>query len=262
MNRTRVVRALVALLFSLGLAVPAGVGMTATAPQGPVAQAGDTPLAAAVGAPDEQACTWTGTWAIRWYANTDTMTLTQSGNQVTGSYPSNNGRVSGTVAGNRVTGTWTEGSSSGRFEWTIDPSCNSFTGTYGHGTSTTGGPWSGTRVGSAPTGQATGQAADLTGLWRDNGRANALYRIRQVGDQVYWSMDATAAGSYANVFVGTVRGDRIEGRWVDLPGSPALGGGALTLRIASNNRLVKVAEPTPPYGASEWVRQGSQTPLE
>jgi hypothetical protein len=73
---------------------------------------------------------------------------------------------------------------------------------------------------------------------------------------VYWSVDATDLGSFANVFVGTIEGDRIRGRWVDLPGSPSLFGGALTLRIESNNRLVKVDESPCCYGAREWVRQG------
>ncbi|MEX0790623.1 MAG: hypothetical protein WD178_07610 [Actinomycetota bacterium] len=103
-------------------------------------------------------------------------------------------------------------------------------------------------------GRVGGGAADLTGLWQDNSGAD--YRIRQLGTTVYWSMDATAVGSYANVFVGTIDGATITGSWVDLPGSPDLGGGDMTLRIDSPNHLVKVRESPCCYGAQEWFRQG------
>jgi LCCL domain len=103
------------------------------------------------------------------------------------------------------------------------------------------------------------QSVDLTGLWQDNTGGGAVYRVRQIDDYVYWSVDATAVRSFANVFVGTIEGTIITGYWVDLPGSPALSGGALTLRIDSNNHLVKIDE-SAAYGAQEWFRQGSERP--
>jgi len=108
---------------------------------------------------------------------------------------------------------------------------------------------------SSPRG-VQAQAVDLTGLWQDDTGGGAVYRVRQVGDQVYWSVDATAVRSFANVFVGAIDGAVIAGHWVDLPGSPQLGGGALTMRIDSNDHLVKVDESSA-YGAREWFRQGS-----
>jgi hypothetical protein len=115
----------------------------------------------------------------------------------------------------------------------------------------------GARGSEQPLAQGGSGGVDLTGLWQDDTGGGATYRLRQVGDRVYWSVDGTSQGSYANVFVGTIEGDRVRGTWVDLPGSPGLGGGAVTLRIASNNQLVKVEESPCCYGASQLTRQGS-----
>ena len=49
-------------------------------------------------------------------------------------------------------------------------------------------------------------------------------------------------GSFVNLSYGEISGNTITGIWVDLPGSPSLGGGNLTLTIESNDRLVKAGE--------------------
>jgi uncharacterized protein DUF4751 len=102
------------------------------------------------------------------------------------------------------------------------------------------------------------QTLDLTGLWLDDTGGGGVYRVRQVGNKVYWGIDASSKGSFANIFVGEISGNSITGMWVDLPGSPALGGGNLTLRIESNNKLVKVGENPCCYRAQSWTRQGTQ----
>ncbi|MCA9839668.1 MAG: hypothetical protein KC422_22365 [Trueperaceae bacterium] len=99
------------------------------------------------------------------------------------------------------------------------------------------------------------QVFDLTGFWQNPG-GSATYRVRQIGNTVYWTVDGTAVGSYANVFIGELYGNTLTGTWVDLPGSPNLGGGNLSLQIQSNDYFFKVAESTL-YAAQEWVRQGS-----
>jgi hypothetical protein len=102
------------------------------------------------------------------------------------------------------------------------------------------------------------QSFDLTGLWHDNTTGSSTtYRIRQIGNAVYWSVDGTAVGSYANVFFGEISGNTLTGTWVDLPSSPALGGGNLTLQIKSNDWFVKTGENPCCYAAQEWVRQGT-----
>jgi hypothetical protein len=100
------------------------------------------------------------------------------------------------------------------------------------------------------------QSFDLTGLWQDNTGGGAIYHVRQIGNVVYWSVDATSLGSYANVFFGEITGNTITGTWVDLPNSPSLSSGNLTLQIQSNDWFIKVSESNV-YGAQEWIRQGT-----
>jgi len=104
---------------------------------------------------------WTGTWHTTTAGNYQyTMTLKQSGASVTGTYISVNGGVaqpiSGTVSGDKLTGTWTDGvdatgstknASSGPFEYTMDATRNAFTGVWGTvpGQTMTR-RWGGTRV--------------------------------------------------------------------------------------------------------------------
>src|SRR5262249_26568614 len=45
----------------------------------------------------------------------------------------------------------------------------------------------------------------------------------------------------------------LTGRWVDLPGGQLQNTGMLTLRVESNDRLVKIGESIP-YGGSVWAR--------
>lgn len=116
-------------------------------------------------------------------------------------------------------------------------------------------------VGNAPppssTGgppSATGSSYDLSGLWLDDTGGGGIYRVRQVGNQVYWNVDGVSKGSFANFFHGEISGNTVNGEWVDLPGSPTLSGGKLVLRIESKDRLVKVSSSNS-YGAKEWRRQ-------
>ncbi len=90
-----------------------------------------------------------GSWSTDWGA----LQLSQSGSTVTGTYTHDSGKIIGTLSGHTLTGTWSEAPSyagdqdSGKFVWTISDDFNSFTGTWGYGSSSTGGGWSGTREG-------------------------------------------------------------------------------------------------------------------
>jgi hypothetical protein len=111
-------------------------------------------------------------------------------------------------------------------------------------------------IAAVPTTTAPAPAIiDLTGLWLDSG-GRAVYRVRQVGNRVYWSVDAGAGGSI-NVYVGEMSGNVINGVWVDLPQSSTYNTGQLNLRIDSKDHLVKVGENPCCYGAQEWRRQGT-----
>src|SRR5262245_5498007 len=99
-----------------------------------------------------QACSWTGTW--RSSAAGATVTLMQSGNQVTGD-DGNSDQINGTVTGNRLTGRWTHGGDSGAIDWTMDASCNSFTGTFGSNSGRPADSFSATRLTGASAPPAT-----------------------------------------------------------------------------------------------------------
>jgi hypothetical protein len=101
---------------------------------------------------------------------------------------------------------------------------------------------------------------DLSGLWRNPG-GSATYRFRQIGNKLHWIVDAVSAGSFANIFEGDISGASIEGSWIDLPGSPSLGGGKLSLKIESDCKIVKTVESNS-YGASVWVKKDSMCDLD
>jgi hypothetical protein len=97
--------------------------------------------------------------------------------------------------------------------------------------------------------------ANLSGLWKDDSSGGAVYRVRHDGNAFHWLVDGTPQGSHVNIGVGSVASGVVTVRWVDLQGSPTLGGGDLTLRIESADRLVKIGS-TAHYGANAWSRVG------
>lgn len=80
--------------------------------------------------------------------------------------------------------------------------------------------------------------AQLTGEWTDEN--GACYRIRQVGNVVYWNYEDLPR--VENVFTGYLAKNILTGTWADLPGGQIMGSGTLSLRVESNNRMVKIAE--------------------
>ena len=95
-----------------------------------------------------QSCDWTGSWST----NYGQMELQQSGITVTGTYTWDQGRIQGSVFGNRLVGTWSEAPSysptadAGDFEFTLSDDCNSFSGRWRYGSSGEWRTdWSGTR---------------------------------------------------------------------------------------------------------------------
>ncbi len=93
---------------------------------------------------------------------------------------------------------------------------------------------------------------DLTGRWSVDGRLAVA--IRQIGGDVFWGPIAGEATASAHVFVGRIDGDVLAGRWVDLPGNPALGQGTLRLRIESQDRMVNM-DPSSTFAGKVWIRR-------
>jgi hypothetical protein len=79
------------------------------------------------------------------------MMLTQTGNQVTGTYVDCSNpaaTISGTVAGSVLDGTWTEPchNAQGLIHFVLSADGSSFTGLWGLGSATPTGAWNGTRA--------------------------------------------------------------------------------------------------------------------
>ena len=103
-----------------------------------------------------QACSWTGTWRRLEGTGTAVVTLTQTGNEVTGDDGVGD-PISGTVSGNRFTGRWSHGSDGGALELTMDASCNRLSGTFGWAPPRAPDPFTATRLSGAPRGVGVDQ---------------------------------------------------------------------------------------------------------
>ncbi len=158
------------------------------------ATATPTPAATAVASP------WSGQWVTDCgSASCGTANLIQSGNVVTGTF-ADDGKISGTANGNRLTGTWTRSGTSGSFDWWLGGSNNKWRGNYN---SVNG--WCGYRAGEtepAPCGVGT-----FAGDWNVIGETfSGLMSIYQDGRQF--------TGSYAGGTVnGTIDGSQATGTW-------------------------------------------------
>jgi len=97
------------------------------------------------------------------------------------------------------------------------------------------------------------QNYDLTGYWQTDDKTGVTHFIRQINNEIYWYM-SNPPNSF-NVFQGTIVGNIITGKWIDLPGSTTLSEGTLAIRIESDNRLVKLSDSGKErYGATVWNR--------
>lgn len=79
----------------------------------------------------------------------------------------------------------------------------------------------------------------LNGYYKGND--NGHYYVRTVGNQVYW-FGEHQNGNWANVFLGTLTGNRVNGTFYDIPKGGAKGSGALVLEINTNgNAFTKIS---------------------
>ena len=161
----------------------------------------------------------TGDWSGTWGSNWGQMTLTQSGNQVTGSYTHDNGRISATVSGNTLRGIWSEAPSyappddAGEMVFNMSADRQSFTGDWRYG-STGGwqsGGWTGTRLGSPTNDTITGNC-DWSGTW-DFDWSGEL-KLLQTGSHVTGTY-IPGGWTYTGTIDGTVSGNAFEGTWTE-----------------------------------------------
>lgn len=75
----------------------------------------------------------------------DEMTLSISGNKVTGTYKWKDGRIEGTLNGTTLTGWWYQSNGKGRFIFNFNSTFTAFTGKWGYNNSEPSSAWNGTK---------------------------------------------------------------------------------------------------------------------
>ncbi len=97
--------------------------------------------------------------------------------------------------------------------------------------------------------------ADLTGVWKAND--GGTYYLRQAGNTLNWYGErAKNNPAWANIFRGDVHGDRITGKWIDVPKGRAMSRGMLRLEIRRNGNVLIAKQQTGGFGGSRWTRVG------
>ncbi len=98
--------------------------------------------------------------------------------------------------------------------------------------------------------------ADLTGTWQAND--GGIYYLRQTGEELHWYGEQNATEPrWANVFHGRIRGERINGDWLDVPKGKTLGSGKLSLTLSNNGQVLERSRETGGFGGSRWTRVGA-----
>ena len=98
-----------------------------------------------------------------------------------------------------------------------------------------------------PAEGATISAGFSTGVW--TGNDGGTYFIRRDGDDVWWYGEGSKA--WANVFRGTVNGDKLTGNWVDIPKRSSKGKGVLVLEKIDDTTFSKIFD-TGGFSGSNW----------
>jgi len=152
------------------------------------------------------------------------MVLSQSGNQVTGTYSHDSGKITGTVSGDTLTAWWSEYPSysppndAGSVELTMGPEHQTITGRWRYGTSGSWyeNDWSGTRKGllkgASGFEAAAPSSCDWSGTW-DFDWSKAL-NLQQSGNRVTGSYKPSG-WNYTGYIDGTVSGSTLSGTWVE-----------------------------------------------
>ena len=86
---------------------------------------------------------------------------------------------------------------------------------------------------------------ELNGYYEgDDGGA---YFVKQIGDKVYW-FGEDPNGKWANVFMGTIAGNKITGKFWDVPKGRTKGMGEVTLTLSSDGKTLTKVSSSVPFG--------------
>lgn len=135
-------------------------------------------------------------WHGKWSTTYKEMNLRQNGNNVSGNYGHDNGRIAGQVKGNILEGTWYEdGNQSGKFRFVMAADGKSYTGAWGNNSESPGQTWNGTRTSPVPSAQRKTplDSVNFNSSWKVEDAANGKNHDYH---SVHWtfSIDGTVHG--------------------------------------------------------------------
>ncbi len=146
-----------------------------------------------------EAASFAGNWeTISDGQNSHALIIVQSGNKVTGVYPSTNGKLEGTVVGQVLRFKWESDGGSGSGRFVMDESTWAFSGTYNRGddpdeveatwngkrAAATGGKTSGSGT-NLPDASGANSPVSFAGVWQGGvGPSIMTWRLKQTGNRV------------------------------------------------------------------------------
>jgi hypothetical protein len=96
------------------------------------------------------------------------------------------------------------------------------------------------------------QANDLTGVWNSGG---ATFYVRQLDKEIWWFGERSPTNPFwTNVARGTVDGNLVHIKWVDVPMGETCSEGTLTLRVVDSKHL-KIEENPNNFWDRDWYRK-------
>jgi hypothetical protein len=106
-------------------------------------------------------------------------------------------------------------------------------------------------------------ATDLTGEWQ--GDDGGTYYIIDLGTEIWWYGEQSAVNpGWSNVGVGkrpqgSINGNDLKLRWVDIPKGQTRGQGILVLAVEKSGNKLRAQQRTGGFGGSTWTRLPSPT---
>lgn len=115
------------------------------------------------------------------------MTLSISGNHVSGTYKHMGGKIDGILQGNKLVGTWTQTNGHGKLVFVFSDDFSSFAGKWGYNDSAPSAKWDGRKVGAQSSNNTDriqpSAAVDIAGSWYGDQDQRARLNFWQHGDK-------------------------------------------------------------------------------
>jgi hypothetical protein len=149
------------------------------------------------------------------------MTLTISGNHVTGSYKHMGGKIEGTLNGNKLIGTWWQTNGKGRIEFVFNSDFTQFSGKWGYNDAAPTSKWNGTKTSGTST---SGHSATSVEVNTTNTQIKGTYKT-DFGEMSLHVNGNRVTGTYKyrdGKVEGILNGNTLTGTWTQSNGKGRL----------------------------------------